>query len=95
MPLCIYNNTKGDDDARWLAKFKEPAWNNPVVRVVDAAHADIVPRLDADWSLRGLTATLTAALRARKAPVPTYLQLLEQEEVARKRGVETAVFGMS
>lgn len=95
MPTCIYNNTKNDRDARWLEKFKEPAWNNPVVRIVDTAHTDVVSRLHDDWSLRALAATMTKALRTRKQVVPAYLHLLEQEEIARKRGVESAVFGMS
>ena len=33
VPVAVYNNIKGDDE-RTLKFFKEPAWNNPVVRIM-------------------------------------------------------------
>lgn len=94
MPACIYNNAKGDDE-RWLKSFKEPAWNNPVVRVVDADHKDLAARVNNNWTLAGITTAMVDALKTAKRDVPPYLQLLATEAAARKRGVETAVFGMS
>ena len=34
IPVAIYNN-KGGHDAAVLQKYNEPAWNNPVFRIVD------------------------------------------------------------
>lgn len=93
MPACIYNNAK--DEAALLKSFKEPSWNNPVVRVMTAKRKDLVPRVNNDWTLAGLAQAMVGALDAAKRPVPPYLALLAREEAARKRGVERAVFGMT
>ncbi|MHC5011809.1 MAG: hypothetical protein ACYTG6_12835 [Planctomycetota bacterium] len=94
-PLCIYNNTQDDADAKTRLAFEEPAWNNPGVRIVDAAGDDVVPRLAGDWSLGGLANAMTAALGERGETVAPYLALLAQEEASRRSGVESAVFGMT
>jgi hypothetical protein len=44
VPLVVHNN-KGGQDAKVLARFGEPSWNNPVVRIVDSHHKLIVPRV--------------------------------------------------
>ncbi len=93
VPVCVYNNTK--EDAALLTSFKEPSWNNPVVRIMDADRKDLVPRVNNDWTLRGLAGAMVAALREAKKPVPAYLELLVREQVARRRGVEHAAFGMT
>lgn len=94
VPACVFNNKKGKDE-RWLKAFKERAWNNPVVRIVSADHKDVVPGVKNNWTLAGITGAMVAALRQTKREIPAYLTLLAAEEGARKRGVETAVFGMS
>ncbi len=91
---CIYNNTRGDADHRVLVRFGERAWNNPVVRIVDADGKSIVPRIENDWSLSTLVHSMVAALEARERRVPPYLELLSHELGARRHGVATAVFGM-
>ena len=78
-----------------LASFDEPTWNNPVVRIIDPDRTLIVPRINGDWTLGTLAHQLAEALKKRQKPVPEYLKLLAQEEVAQKRGVETAIFGMT
>ena len=93
VPACVYNNTKGDADARVLKSFGEPTWNNPVVRFVDAKGKDIRPRLANDWSRGGLIREMTRALRAAKRPVPAWLDLLRVE--SKRTRYETAIFGMS
>ncbi len=93
VPACIYNNTK--EDAPLLKLFEEPSWNNPVVRVLDADRKDLVPRVNNDWTLRGLASAMVEALKAIKKPVPLYLDLLLREQAARKRGVASAAFGMT
>ena len=62
---------------------------------MDATHTDVVDKVDDDWSLAGITTAMVKALRTRSQPVPPYLRLLATEAASRKRGVETAVFGMS
>jgi hypothetical protein len=93
VPLCVYNNRA--EEAAILKSFGEPAWNNPVVRVVDAERKDLVDRLAGDWSLAGLTRAMVAGLEAAHREVPTWLALLAREEDARGSGLSRAVFGMT
>ena len=94
VPLCIHNNTEGDHDASVRERFDEPSWNNPVVRFLDRDHADLVPSITSDWSLSALATQMVRALGKSGKEVPAYLRLFADEEVARARGVEAAVFGM-
>ena len=94
VPSCIYNNTEGDADAKARKHYKEPAWNYPVVRVVDAKGEDLIPRVADQWHMAGMTGAMTAGLEAAKVEVPPYLALLEEEAASRHAGLETAVFGM-
>jgi len=93
VPVAVYNNVKGDDE-RVLRAFNEPAWNNPVVRIVAADRAELAPRVNFDSGLSGLSAALVAALDKAKRPVPAYLTLLSEEAAARGRGAQRAVFTM-
>ena len=95
MPVAIYNNTKGDRDAETRGAFEEPAWNNPVVRIVDVDAKDLVPRHAGDYSLAGLLGAMTAALEEQGHGTAPWLALLAREAASRKSGVETAVFGMT
>ena len=61
VPLAIHNN-KGGHDGEILKRFQEPAWNNPVVRVVDSEGSNILPRLSGNYSAAGLTGLMTNAL---------------------------------
>ena len=94
IPACVYNNSKGDADERVLKRFREPAWNNPVVRIIDPEGQLIVARIQGDWTLPTLARSMVSALENRKATVPPYLQVLAQEETARVGGAKAAVFGM-
>jgi len=78
VPLAIHNNRAGAD-AAVLARFGEPAWNNPVLRFVDAAGRDVLPRRDGVYGTHEVAARMVAALAAAKRPVPEYLQLLADE----------------
>lgn len=90
VPLAIYNNKKGDDESVLLA-FDEPAWNNPVIRFIDANRADIIPRQDRVWTIGGTAARMVSALEASGKTIPAYLRLVAQEY----RGeTETATFAM-
>lgn len=78
IPLAIFNNHKGHD---WeiLSKFKEPSWNNPVVRIVSTSGQDVTPRLTGQYSSLGLVNTILQALDERSIVTPKYLQLLYEE----------------
>ena len=73
-PVAIHNNAKGRD-AEILARYKEPAWNNPVVRFVDATGKDLIERRDRVWTAEGIAGRMVTALEAAKRPVPAYLRL--------------------
>jgi len=93
VPCCIYNNKKGTD-AKILKRYREPAWNNPVVRFVDAAGKDVIKRQDRVWSVGGIAARMTQALEAskKKDAAPRYLRLLATE--SKKQGKKKATFAM-
>ncbi len=93
VPVAVYNNAPGDDE-RTLKSFDEPAWNNPVVRIVDSQRKDIVPRLDGDYTVGGLVRTMVTALEKSDRSVPAYLRLLAEESTARSGKLERAAFGM-
>lgn len=94
VPLAIFNNKKGEDAAA-LKHFGEPAWNNPVVRIVNEKKQDIVPRLGGDYSEYGLVNSMLLALNAANRVAPRYLQLLAEEMQAEITGTETATLSMS
>ena len=93
VPVCIYNN-KGGNDAEALKTFNEPAWNNPVVRIVRADYKDVVLRMADFNSSYQLVEGMHRALDLTGAVVPRYLKLLEEELGAREAGLETATFSM-
>lgn len=93
VPVCIYNN-KGGKDAEALKIFSEPAWNNPVVRIVRADHSDVLPRIADFRSSAALASGIIRALQATGTAVPAYLKLLEEELLARESVLETATFSM-
>ena len=93
VPLAIFNN-KGGDDARVLAKYGEPSWNNPVVRIVDAQGKDIVERVAGNYSPRGLYAAMAQALINRKTTIPGYMEVLGLELTAADAPVKEAYYQM-
>lgn len=78
VPLVIQNNRPGTDAAA-LARFHEPAWNNPVVRYVDAAGRDLIPREDAVWTPWETAGRMVMALQAAHRAVPDYLEIVAEE----------------
>src|SRR5262245_52917392 len=57
VPVVVHNN-KGGEDAQALERFHEPAWNNPVVRWLDGAGRDLIPREDGVWSADEIAARM-------------------------------------
>ena len=92
VPLFVANGRPGRD-AELLARFGEPAWNNPVVRFLDARGRDLLERRDGLYSAHEIAQRLTAALRAAGRPVPGYLALAEEETQQAHRRAATFVMG--
>jgi len=78
VPLAIFNNKQGDD-ARVLAKYGEPSWNNPVVRIVDAQGNDLVDRVAGNYSAKGLYDAIGRAHLKTGRPIPGYVEALGRE----------------
>ena len=78
IPLAIFNN-KGGKDREILNKFNEPAWNNPVVRIVSTKGKDVVKRIGGDYSAVTLINRMEEALKSNGSIVPDYIKLLKQE----------------
>lgn len=93
VPVCIFNN-KGGKDAEALRIFGEPAWNNPVVRIVRNDYQDVVLRMPNFNSSLQLAHGMRRALDLTGTTAPRYLELLEEELSAREAGLQTATFSM-
>ena len=91
VPLAIYNN-RGGADAAVLERYGEPAWNNPVVRIVDSGGEDLVGRLAGFRSPAELTGGMVAALEAFCGSAPQYLRLVAEEYRLRESQPATATF---
>ena len=94
IPLAIYNN-RGGEDARVLNLYNEPAWNNPVVRIVDEKGLDMTSRLNGNYSTHGLADMMTNILIKTYGKAPVYLQLLTDELDALQNGTEVSTYSMS
>lgn len=75
LPVLVYNNRWGED-RRILDRFGEPAWNFQVVRFLDAAGRDIIPRKDRVWTVGELAVRMVKTLEVSGRPVPGYLKAL-------------------
>ncbi|MBK8502462.1 MAG: thioredoxin family protein [Saprospiraceae bacterium] len=87
VPVAIYNNRTGKD-ASVLAYYREPSWNNPVVRIVSDDKSDLVPRLNGNYTPSGLVAYLIHGMKKAGYPIPDYLPRLSDELAANEKGVE-------
>ncbi len=93
VPLAIYNNRKGPDE-KVLAYYREPSWNNPVVRIVGSDGKDLLPRLNGNYTPAGLANYMISALKNLDQPIPKYLQISEKELAAHERGVDKTTLSM-
>ncbi len=75
-PVLVYNNRKGGRDEELLRRFQEPAWNYQVIRFLNAAGRDVIPRKDRIWTTSGVASRMVEALEAANRPVPKYLENL-------------------
>ena len=89
VPLVVHNNLPaGTPDHALLTRFHEPAWNNPVLHVVDADLQPLASRLAGDYTVAGTAATMVAGLEKAGGDAPPWLTALTA------RADEVAVFGM-
>lgn len=79
VPLAVHNNAPSGPDREARERFREPAWNNPVMRFLDAHGRDVLPRQDALYGPDQVAARLVAVLSAAHRPVPGYLRLVAEE----------------
>lgn len=93
VPVCIYNN-KGGADAKALQQFNEPAWNNPVVRIVRPDGSDVIPRIADFRSVWTLVKGMRTALDLSGTIAPRYLELVEEELLARESNPAVSTFSM-
>ena len=91
VPVAIQNNA-GGEDARTLERFGEQAWNNPVVRFLDARGTDVLKRADGIWTSAALAPRMSAALLAAKRELPVWWKLAELD--ARVDELPRVVFAM-
>jgi len=94
IPLVIFNNRADGEDARILRKFKEQAWNNPVVRIIDENGNDIVERITGQYSAAEIMINIDLALSASYRPKPDYLKLWLQELTTQETNVSESVYSM-
>jgi hypothetical protein len=80
IPVLVYNNRKGGMDQKLLKRFHEPAWNYQVIRFLNAAGYDIIPRKDRIWTTSGVASRMIEALMTANRPVPKYLKDLAKAE---------------
>ena len=91
LPVATFNNVKGRE-LEILKRYKEPTWNNPVVRFLKPDGTDIIPRKDRVWGVPGIAARTMRALEESKREVPEYLRLLVLENKRSK--AKKATFAM-
>jgi hypothetical protein len=94
VPLAIFNN-KGGSDKAVLDIFKEPSWNNPVVRIVSHDLTEWTLRLSSNYSSLGLVEKINATILKTKGKIPDWLMLLEEEFKAYEFGVQKVYLSMS
>lgn len=93
VPLVIFNNKNGYDK-KILKLYKEPSWNNPVIRIVDAKGKDIIKRHSGDYSLSGISNQIRIALTMSKNGLIEYADILTQELGNEKNDNDEAYYSM-
>ena len=74
IPMLVYNNRTSGMDWELLTLYEEPAWNFQVIRFLNGAGNEVIPRKDRIWTTRGVASRMMEALTAANRPVPEYLK---------------------
>lgn len=93
VPLAIYNNKAGHDK-KILEQFREPSWNNPVVRSIHTNGKTSSNRLNGNYSELGLVNYMIDLIKQEKKAIPKYLSLVQDELEAKAIRSETAYYKM-
>ncbi|MEM8671237.1 MAG: VPGUxxT family thioredoxin-like (seleno)protein, type 2 [Planctomycetota bacterium] len=91
VPVVVYNN-QGEEDAKLLKRFNEPAWNYQVLRFLDSSGKDVIPRKAGVHSISGVASRMMEALRASDRDVPLYLESVAAVHDSKKQ--DLAAFAM-
>ena len=91
VPVIVHNNKQGID-ATILKKFREPSWNNPVVRFIDKDGRDIIKRKAGIYSASGLASRMIASLKAANRDIPAFLKTVSRSWAS---NLHHAIFAMS
>jgi len=76
VPMLVHNNASAGADLEILKRYREPAWNYQVIRFLNSAGEDLIPRRDRVWSLEAVAGRMVEALEASGREVPAYLRAL-------------------
>lgn len=91
VPVLIYNNKKGNDEML-LKHFKEPSWNNPVIRYMNHQEQDLVPRKELVLTAAETASRMAASLRKNDTEIPTWLEAIAVP--AKAKQLHKATFSM-
>ena len=91
VPLAIYNN-KGGADKKILDKYKEPTWNNPVVRIVNGEGKNLINRISGNYSSAGLLDGIVQSFTERGMIIPNDIRLLH--EILNTNPISESTFSM-
>ncbi len=76
VPMLVHNNANAGADLEILKRYREPAWNYQVIRFLNSAGEDLIPRRDRVWSSEAVAGRMAEALEASGRRVPAYLRAL-------------------
>lgn len=93
IPVLVYNNRPGTNDAEILQRYREPAWNYQVIRFLTSDGKDIIPRKDRIWTISGVITRMIKTLETLHRPVPLYLHSIMLEHD--RKNHKTAGFAMA
>lgn len=74
-----FDGEHGAVDRAAIARYAEPTWNNPVLRIVDANGAMLAPRITHDLGRAGLLRAMVTALDKASREVPPWLRIVADE----------------
>lgn len=90
VPVLVYNNKP--NDAKLLKHFKEPSWNNPVIRYLDGHERDLTPRKELVLSVAETASRMASSLAKADSEVPAWLNAVAAP--TKMKQLEWATFSM-
>ena len=90
VPVLVYNNKSSDE--KLLKHFKEPSWNNPVIRYLNSDEKDLTPRKELVLTVAETAKRMTDSIRSMEKDVPAWLDALAVPTKARQ--LQRATFSM-